>query len=59
VQVFQADDVVAHQLEHRRMQARVGQALDLIDVVLGGQLAGAGVREVAEAALVDRRGRSR
>ncbi len=46
--LLQSDDVLAHQTEHRRMQARVRQALDLINVVGGRQLARAGLFEVPQ-----------
>ncbi|EXI75171.1 MAG: hypothetical protein AW07_01408 [Candidatus Accumulibacter sp. SK-11] len=47
-QLAQTDDALGHHAEDRRMQPRVRQPLDLVDVVVGGQLAAAAVREVAE-----------
>jgi hypothetical protein len=46
--IAEADDVLLHQAEDRRMQARMGQALDAIDVVLGGQLPTVAPAEVGE-----------
>ena len=44
----QADDALAHHAEDRRMQARMRQALDLVDVVVGNQLAAAGHGKVGD-----------
>jgi hypothetical protein len=37
-----AHDVLGHQAEDRRMQPRMREALDLVDVVVGDELARAG-----------------
>jgi hypothetical protein len=42
------DDPVGHHAEDRRMDARQGEALDLVDVVVGGQFAAAGLRKIAK-----------
>ena len=47
-ELLQPDDVLAHVAEDRRVHARVREPLDLVDVVLGGELARAGLREVRE-----------
>ncbi len=47
----QADDVLAHQRERRRLDARRGQPADRVDVVVRRQLAGAGRREVGDPVL--------
>ena len=47
-ELLQPDDVLAHVTEDRRVHPRVRQPLDLVDVVLGGELARAGLREVGE-----------
>ena len=46
--VAEADDVLLHQAEDRRMQSRVGQPLDAIDVVLGGQFPAVAPGEITE-----------
>ena len=47
-ELLQPDDVLAHVAEDRRVHARVREPLDLVDVVLGRELARAGLREVRE-----------
>ncbi len=45
---FQADDVVAHDAEDRRMQTRMSESFDLVDIIGGGQFARAGMGEVGQ-----------
>ena len=47
-ELLQPDDVLAHVAEDRRVHARVREPLDLVDVVVGDELARAGLREVGE-----------
>ncbi len=47
-EILQADDVLAHQTEDRRMEPRMGKALDLVDVVFRGQFARTGPGEIAQ-----------
>jgi hypothetical protein len=45
-ELAQADDALGHHAEDRRVQARMRQTLDLVDVVVGDELARAALREV-------------
>jgi hypothetical protein len=47
-QCLETDDVLAHEPGDGRVQPGRGKALDLVDVVLGGELAGAGLGQVGE-----------
>ena len=47
-QIFQADDVIAHQAEHRRMQMRMRKPLYLMHVIGRDELTGATLVEVRE-----------
>ena len=50
--LLQPDDVIGHRRERRRLDPRCGQPADRVDVVVGGQLAGAGLLEVGDLVLV-------
>jgi hypothetical protein len=48
-EVAEADHVIVHQAEDRRMQARMCQALEAVDIVLGRQFARVAPGEIAPA----------
>ena len=50
--LLQPDDVVGHRRERRRLDARSGKAPDRIHVVVGDQLARAGLLEIGDLVLV-------
>ncbi len=47
-QFLEADDSLGHHAEDRRVQARMGEALHLVNVVVGCQLPTAGLGEIGE-----------
>ena len=49
---LQADDVVGHVPEDRRVDARMPQPLDLVNIIVGRQFARAGALEIADTKLV-------
>jgi hypothetical protein len=47
-QILEADDVIRHQAQDGGLHPGMGQAADLVDVILGGQLPAAGLGEILE-----------
>ena len=46
--LLETDDLVGHHAEDGRVQARMGEPLDLVDVVVGSQLACSRLREIGD-----------